>query len=269
MSYQVLKLERTGHVATITFNRPEVMNALDRHLTQEIHQVLDEVAEEFPAIRVVLITGEGRGFCSGADLAQMRDSILKGDAFRTPAPTDEAGRRLRIQEIAPHLRQIPQPTIAAVNGAATGAGLSIALACDVRIASEAARFSAIFIKRSLVADTASSHTMASLAGHAVAAEMALTGNIYDAQWALNAGLVSRVVPAENLMDTACELADEIAANPPLAVKATKQLLYAHEPDWHDVIRREDEAGASLSGSKDQKEAVLAFVEKRQPVFTGE
>ena len=95
MSYQVLKLERTGHVATITFNRPEVMNALDRHLTQEIHQVLDEVAEEFPAIRVVLITGEGRGFCSGADLAQMRDSILKGDAFRTPAPTDEAGRRFR------------------------------------------------------------------------------------------------------------------------------------------------------------------------------
>ena len=245
-----------------------MMNALSRQLTAELHTALDEVAGQFPDIRVLILTGEGRAFCSGADLTEMGKS-LAATAPGEPRQTDpEVDRSRRIQSLAVRLRQMPQPTIAAVNGAAVGAGLSIALASEIRIASETARFSCIFVRRSLVPDTASSYTVAALAGQSIANEMALTGRIYDAQWAQQAGLVNKVVPPEELMNEARAMAEEIASNPPLAVKATKQLMYAHSPAWEDVIKLEDEAAVPLSGSEDQREAVYAFLENRAPVYKG-
>jgi len=259
-----LSLEIKDHAAVITLRRPDMMNALNKELTFEFHQVLHEVSGLFPNVRVVVLTGEGKGFCSGADLSRMAS---RGSENRRNSVTrGESGER--IQELAPVIRSIPQPVIAAVNGAAVGAGLSIALASDIRIASEKARFSAIFIRRGLVPDTAASATITAIAGHAVAAEMSLTGRIYDAQWAYDHGLVSSVVPAQDLMKEALSIAGEISSNPPLAVKNTKQLMRAIMLDWHDVIANEDDAGDPLYNTEDQQEAVRAFLEKRSPVYKG-
>ena len=209
-SYELLSLERTGHVATITLNRPEKLNALNPPLVAEFHEALDEIASE-EDIRVVIVTGAGRGFCSGADVNRQLES-LQGTA--APAPEGPG-----ITALAPHLQRIPQPVIAAVNGVSAGAGFGVALASDIRIASEAARFSCIFVKRSLVPDTGSSFTMSRLLGKGLAMEMALTGSIYDAQWALEKGLVNTVVPADRLLDAAMELAQTIASNPPICVRS--------------------------------------------------
>ena len=263
--YKNLDLSLEDHTAVITLKRPEMMNALNRELTQEFHQVIETIGHKFPQIRAVILTGQGRGFCSGADLSRMasqgsenrRDSVVRGRSGK------------RIQELAPALRNLPQPVIAAVNGAAVGAGLSIALASDIRIASSGARFSAIFVRRGLVPDTAASSTIMAISGHAVAAEMSLTGLIYDADWAFQNGLVSKVVSSEDLMSEAIALAEEISLNPPLAVQNTKKLMRQVMPDWHDVIANEDDAGDPMYGTKDQLEAVSAFLEKRNPSYTGE
>ena len=143
------------------------------------------------------------------------------------------------------------------------------MACDIRIASQDAKFSAIFVRRGLVPDTAASATLSEIAGHSVAAEMCLTGRIYDAEWAESHGLVSRIVESQFLMSEALEFADDISSNPPLAVKNTKQLLRSGYRDWVDSVADEDFYGSPLYDTYDQKEAVQAFLEKRSPVYKGE
>ena len=233
-SYELLSVERTDHVATITLNRPEKLNALNPPLVAEFHAALDEIASE-EDIRVVIVTGAGRGFCSGADVNRQLES-LQGTA--DPAPEGPG-----ITALAPHLQRIPQPVIAAINGVSAGAGFGVALASDIRIASEAARFSCIFVKRSLVPDTGSSFTMLRLLGKGLAMEMALTGSIYDAQWALEKGLVNKVVPADRLLDEAMELAQTIASNPPICVRSIKQLIHEHDGDIENVLHLESAANA--------------------------
>ncbi len=266
--YEALRLERRGHVAVVTLNRQEKLNALNHQLTGELHAALDEVAGEFPHTRVLILTGAGRGFCSGADVGDLGQALAGAEESPSQGVGTEATTPSSIMLLAPHIRQIPQPTIAAVNGVAAGAGLSIALVCDLRLASETARFSCIFVKRSLVPDTASSHTIAALAGPGIAAEMALTGRIYDANWAHRAGLVGKLVPPDQLMEETLALAEEIASNPPIAVRAIKQLLYKHGPSLDRVIQAEHEANAPARGSEDQREAVLSFIERRRPVYKG-
>ena len=263
-AFQHIAIERRGHVAVITLQRPASLNALNREMAQELHDALEELGGEFPETRTVVITGAGRGFCSGADvgdIAKRFASDSKPDADADQGPSI-------IMRLAPHLREIPQPVIAAVNGVAAGAGLGIASACDIRLASEEARFTSVFVKRSLVPDAGVSQILGALAGPGVAAEMALTGRVYDAQWALAKGLVNQVVPAAELFARAQTIAQEIAANPPLAVKATKELLNAHYPDLKQVIETEHRANDAVRGTADQKEAVQAFLEKREPRFTG-
>jgi enoyl-CoA hydratase/carnithine racemase len=258
-SYELLSVERTGHVAIITLNRPEKLNALNPPLVAEFHAALDEIASE-EDIRVVIVTGAGRGFCSGADVNRQLES-LQGTA--DPAPEGPG-----ITALAPHLQRIPQPVIAAINGVSAGAGFGVALASDIRIASEAARFSCIFVKRSLVPDTGSSFTMLRLLGKGLAMEMALTGSIYDAQWALEKGLVNKVVPADRLLDEAMELAQTIASNPPICVRSIKQLVHEHDGDIENVLHLESAANAPAYGSEDRLEAVKSFLEKREPVYKG-
>ena len=151
--FKHIALERRDHMAVITLNRPDRLNALNREMGQELHAVLDQLAGEFPDTRVVIITGAGRGFCSGADVGDMPARMAAG-GDRGPNSSDE-GPSITMR-LAPHLRDIPQPVIAAVNGVAAGAGLGIALSCDIRLASEAARFTSVFVKRSLVPDAGTS-----------------------------------------------------------------------------------------------------------------
>ena len=263
--YTVLNLEKTGHVATITLNRPERLNALNTALALDFHNALDEVADDLD-IRALIITGAGRGFCSGADVGQMQNS-LEGQGGG-PAPLQRSGMPAGVSELTPHLRRIPQPVIAAVNGVAAGGGLGVVLASDIRIASEAARFSCVFIRRSLVPDSSVSWTLPRLVGYGIAMEMALTGNVYDAQWALEKGLVNRVVPAEMLLEDAMELAQTIASNPPIVTRSTKKLLYRHDTDLEEIYPVERASNGPSANSEDRREAVRAFMEKRQPVYKG-
>ena len=256
--YETLMMERSGYVVTITLNRPDKLNALSEQLTAELHSALDQVAAD-NEVRAVVLTGAGRGFCSGADVGRQLSS-LEGQQPTSQGPG--------VTELGPHIRRVPQPVIAAVNGVAAGAGLSIALASDIRIASEEARFSSIFVKRALVPDTGASHTLPRLVGHGIAMEMALTGNVYDAPWALKVGLVNRVVPAERLMEEALSLAGDIAANPPLAVRSTKQLIYQLDQSLDDILSLESAANALYRDSEDRLEAVRSFLEKRPPIYKG-
>ena len=165
------------------------------------------------------------------------------------------------------MRRLAQPIIAAVNGVAVGAGFSLSLAADIRIASDHARFASIFVKRALVPDTGSSESMVDLAGLGIASEMAFTGRLYDAQWALEKGLVNSVVPHERLMDEAMLLANEIAGNPPLTVRSAKKLLNRRF-GLQDSLAHEHDANAPSRPSEDRIEALRAFAEKRPGVFKG-
>ena len=254
-----IELECTGRRAVVTMNRPDKLNALTAQMAVALHSVLAAVAGD-SSVRVVILTGAGRGFCSGADV----NELIGPDAGAVDV---EPG--LGITDLSARIRNMPQPVIAAVNGVAAGAGLAIALACDIRIASQEASFSSIFVKRSLVPDAGASILLPRVVGAAAAMEMALTGSLYDAQWALEKGLVSRVVPADRLMQEAAALADDIADNPPMAVRATRSLLSGGEdPDLAAAMQRESEANALLSTTDDAQEAARAFLEKRPPVYRG-
>lgn len=267
--YKTLYLEKKGYVAVITLNRPDKLNALDSQLTSDFHRALDEVSSQFPEIRVLIITGAGRGFCSGADVNEhagnlsspRRDQISNLHRYDS-VPTEN------ILTVAPHLKRIPQPVLAAINGVAAGAGLSIALACDVRVASEKAKFSSIFIKRSLVPDNACSLMLQTIVGMGTAMEMALTGRIYDASWALQSGLVNMVVSDEHLIREVEDLAVDISLNPPQAIRATKDIMNEHAGDLYRAASLEDQANSMLKNSEDRREAVLSFVQKRRPVYKG-
>ena len=271
MAYQAVKLEKAGYLATITLNRPERLNAVNGQLRQDLHAALDEVAAD-DGVRAVILTGEGRGFCAGADVTGMR-ARAEGDqraleAERARLALQGMGRFL-VQALPVHIRAIPQPVIAAVNGVAVGMGLSIALSCDIRVASDQARFASIFIKRSIMPDNGATHLLPNQVGPGIAAEMTLTGNIYDARWALEKGLVNKVVPHDKLMEEARAYAETIAGNPPIAVRMTKQLIHRGLlSGLQQAIDNEGYYNSQASQTEDSREAVLSFLEKRQPVFKG-
>ena len=263
MSKELILQEIRGHVAILTLNQPEKLNALSPAMAEEMHVRLDDLREDWPKVRAIIVTGAGRGFCSGADVGNMPT------AEGAKRPKDIHGRH--IIDIAPNLRRVPQPIIAAVNGVAAGAGFAVACAADIRIGSEEARFSSAFVKRSLVPDTGLAYTLPRIVGQGVAHELMLTGRMVDAQYALRTGILNKVVPAADLMQEAMAVAEEIAANPPVAVRSTKKLLDSLWRDLGEIVWTEREYNRQSMGMgvKDRVEAVKSFMEKRKPVYTGE
>ena len=273
MAYKALILERESHIATITLNRPEAGNSFDFRLMAEIDNALKEVAED-KNVRAVIITGAGKYFSTGIDLSMFTSPEKmvgeKEDAPTAPAQNDQTYGRGTIVGGLMRIRSMSKPVIAAINGPAFGAALSLALGCDIRIASDRARFCMVFVKRGIVPDTAGSFTLPRVVGLPKACELILTGDAIDAAEADRIGLVNRVVPHEELMKTAKELAQRIAKNPPLAVAMAKADLYKalEEKDIVKQMKREEKSQEKLLNTGDFMEAATAFIEKRDPVFKG-
>jgi 2-(1,2-epoxy-1,2-dihydrophenyl)acetyl-CoA isomerase len=254
-----LRVDVDGPVATLTLDRPEALNALTVAVKVALREALERIAAD-RSVRVVILTGAGRAFCAGQDLAE-RD-------LPDAAPLDVELRE-RYNPIIRALRSMGQPVIAAVNGVAAGAGASLAFACDLRIAAEDARFVLAFGRIGLVPDSGATWFLPRLVGAARAAEIALVGDPIDAEAALRIGLVSRVVPGDQLIAQARELADRIAAGAPLAQALTKHALErAATIDLETALEGEAKLQGIAGASADHAEGLAAFREKRAPRFTG-
>ena len=255
-----LRVDVDGPVATITLDRPEALNALTVPVKVALREALERLAVD-RAVRAVILTGAGRAFCAGQDLAEREGP----DA----APLDVELRE-RYNPIILAIRAMGQPVIAAVNGVAAGAGASIAFACDLRIAAEDARFVLAFGRIGLVPDSGATWFLPRLVGQARAAELALVGDPIPADEALRIGLVSRVVPNDELLTEARALADRIAAGAPMAVALTKGALErAASIDLETALEGEAKLQGIAGASADHAEGLAAFREKRAPRFTGQ
>jgi 2-(1,2-epoxy-1,2-dihydrophenyl)acetyl-CoA isomerase len=254
-----LRVEIDGPIATLTLDRPESLNALTVPVKVALREALDSIAGD-RSVRVVILTGAGRAFCAGQDLAEREEP----DA----APLDVELRE-RYNPIIRAIRSMGQPVIAAVNGVAAGAGASLAFACDLRLAAEEARFVLAFGRIGLVPDSGATWFLPRLVGPAKAAELALAGDQVDAAEALRLGLVSRVVPGDQLIGEAGSLATRLAENAPLAVALTKEALQRSSTiDLDDALEGEAELQGIAGASADHAEGLAAFREKRPPRFEG-
>ena len=254
-----LRVEVDGPVATLTLDRPAAMNALTVPVKVALREALESLAVD-RSVRAVILTGAGRAFCAGQDLAEREQP----DA----APL-EVEVRERYNPIIRALRTMGQPVIAAVNGAAAGAGASLAFACDLRIAAEEARFILAFGRLGLVPDSGASWFLPRLVGPAKAAELALLGDPIDAAEALRLGLVSKVVPGDQLMIEARAVAERLAEGAPLALALTKTALdRAMTIDLDEALEGEAKLQGIAGASADHAEGLAAFREKRPPQFTG-
>ena len=251
-----VRVERVGDVDVVTIDRPEVRNALRFQSYDELEQ-----AVRTTTARCLVITGSDPAFCSGDDV---REVMGGGNG---PKPTAVLPR---LTPAADALLHTNVPIIAAVNGAAVGWGMELALMADLRVASERAKFGELFVLRGLCSDVAGLGRLTQLIGRERAVEMLLTGDVIDAATAGQWGLVARVVPHEELLPTAMALADKIASRPPLAVQRLKAgLRVALDPDWEELGEWVSRSLGDLFRTADHREGVRAFLERREAHFTGE
>jgi 2-(1,2-epoxy-1,2-dihydrophenyl)acetyl-CoA isomerase len=252
-----VETSREGAVLTITLNRPEVLNAFNGDMHRGLAAALKGARE--PEVRAVVVTGAGRAFCVGQDLTEFRE-----------APGDIGGRlRETYHPNILAIRRLEKPVIAAVNGAAAGAGLSFACACDVRLASDAATFIPAFINIGLIPDSGGSYFVTRILGPARAFEWLASGRRLTAAEAQAWGLVSEVVEGDGLGARAAEIAGELAALPTRGIGMTKRLIdHASDASLEEQLEREAQLQAAATQTDDFREGVAAFLEKRPPHFTG-
>jgi 2-(1,2-epoxy-1,2-dihydrophenyl)acetyl-CoA isomerase len=268
MEYETILYTLDEGVLTITLNRPDVLNAFNRKMTDEIQDALKK-AERDASVRCVVFAGAGRAFSSGEDLK----SRVLADAIQAEAGGESGGfgstLRDRYNPIVLKMRNIEKPVLGSINGIAAGAGCSLALACDMRIASEKARFIEVFVRVGLVPDSGSSFFLPRLVGLGKALEMAFLGDEVGAEEALRLGLVNRVVPPEDLESATRELALRLAQGPTKAIGLAKRAMNrALSMDLEQLLEYEVYAQETAGASADHKEGIAAFLEKRQARFTG-
>ena len=263
MSVLEISTPRPG-IAQLTLNRPEKLNAMTTELIEALHAALDQLAVD-PSVRVIVLTGAGRGFCAGLDLG----------GYGSAPHTEGLGRiqagfavQKHIAGLIPHMRSMPQPIIAAVNGAAAGGGFALVLGSDIRLAAHAAKFNAAFIRIGLSAcDIGTSWMLPRLVGMARAQELMLTGRVFDSAEAHRIGLVVELFDGDALLEAAYAKADQIMLNAPMGVAMTKEGMWtALEVPMHAAIDIENRQQIMLSQTSDHREAMAAFLEKRPPNY---
>ncbi|UCC59339.1 MAG: enoyl-CoA hydratase/isomerase family protein [Dehalococcoidia bacterium] len=269
MPYNAVILEKNDMLATITLNKPDVNNAFDLPMMEEVDDAINDVSRDTD-VRVVIITGAGKAFCTGGDVTYLQTLIEDRACIARTVIGDVVRRTGTMLTVSLKIRNMMKPVIAAVNGIAAGGGMGLALACDMRIMSDKARFSTIFIKRGVIPDCAATYNLPRLVGMAKACELVLRGNIIDAAEAERIGLINRIVPHDELMDATRELAAEIAKNPPIAVGLAKASLYKGmlETDMGSQMDYEAYIQNALMATEDFQEGINSFLEKREPVFKG-
>jgi enoyl-CoA hydratase/carnithine racemase len=256
--------EQDGHVATLTLNRPDRMNTISGPMLQELSRLLIK-ADADRSVRVIILTGTGRAFCAGLDL---QDASQGSGIGGNPGAGGFQSFNLRTSPPTV-LHGIDTPTICALNGGAAGYGMDMAMLCDLRVAAESSKLAAAFTKRGIVPESGGTWVLPRMLGWAKASELIFTGRTLGAKECLELGLVNKVVPDAALMDSARELADEIAANAPLAVQASKRMMRMGLDESFDThVDRVYLQLLPLFRTKDFQEGMASFLQKRKPDFEG-
>jgi 2-(1,2-epoxy-1,2-dihydrophenyl)acetyl-CoA isomerase len=262
MQFQNIILTLTQQAAWLTLNRPEKLNALAGTMREEILAALVEAGKN-EQVRAIVITGTGKGFCAGGDLNYMA-SLRETNNLAGLRTLLESGKQIVTQ-----IRAIEKPVIAMINGAAAGAGLNLALACDIRIAAETAKFSQAFTKVGLHPDWGGTFFLPRLIGSAAACEMIFTGDVIDAQTALQLGLVNQVVAQEELANATQTLVEKLVARPPRAIALAKRAIYqGMEQSLVNALDYETQAQLTCFQTDDAAEGIQAFLNRREAHFTG-
>ncbi len=263
MDYDTIIMEKEAYIGTLILNRPEKLNVLNDKMFQEICTALDEAAED-DQIRVLVITGAGRAFCAGGEIGSMPGA----EGGRSP---EEYRQHLsKVQNTYLKLYNFEKPTIAMVNGVAVGGGFDLALACDMRVGSEKAKFMVAFTRIGLIPGTGGMWLMPRILGMAKACELIFTGDFIEGEEAEKTGILSKLVSSENLEKETMALAAKIAKGPPIAIKLAKMQLYRglELSNLEAALQYTAAAQLIVFSSEDHKEGVRAFMEKREPVFQG-
>ena len=265
MDYEHLIYAKEEGIATITINRPQKLNAFTSAMYQGLSEIIDDVARD-DGVRVLVITGTGRAFCVGADVKGLEQGLPKRpQPYAQPKPSADAVSKI----LTVPLQRMDKPVIAAINGITAGGGLDTACACDIRIASERATFSSVFVRRGLLPTMGGTYFLPRLIGIDKACELIWTGDLIDAWEAERIGLVTRVVPHEELEAATEELATKLVKGPPLAIARAKKVIYdGLNMDLESALRDIMREYTALSQTEDHREALRAFLEKREPVFKG-
>ena len=263
MEFEKMTLEKVDGVATLTLNHPEKMNAMTTEMWMDLRRVIDTI-EKDEEIKVLVITGTGRAFCSGSDVSGRLAVRMEGKFEKTHAELMEP-----VGYVSYLIHRLDVPIIAAINGTAAGAGLSLALLSDIRIASNTARFVAAWVKVGLVGDLGATYLLPRVVGISKALELLTTGDLINAQEAERIGLVSKVVPPEELMPTVKALATKLAQGPAVTIKFLKRGVYKGiHNDFLTQLDFESYAQNVCRQTEDHREGVRAFMEKRPPQFKG-
>src|SRR5215211_6103 len=263
MTYETIKLEMSGAVCVLTLNRPDRLNALNVQVAHDFKGAVSEALEH--GARVIVLTGAGRAFSAGGDMRQMQE--IASTEGRVEAFFDEPLRILN--ETILLIRRTPVPFIAAVNGVASGGGCNLALACDLVIAAESAKFNQAFIKIGLAPDCGGTFMLPRLVGWKKATELLFTGDLVDAQAAAEMGMINSVTPDQELMNKVMSMAEKLAQAPTAAIGEIKMLLEASAGnDMRSQLDLERRTQIESGKSKDFVEGVSAFLEKRPPRFVG-
>jgi len=266
--YETIAIERREQVAILTLNRPDRLNAINRDMMRELPTAVAALKAD-DEVRALVVTGAGRGFCAGADLMGAGQAVA-GDAPPLQSQFERLDELGWVGRWAMMWADFDKPTIGAINGVAAGAGMSTALACDVRIGCEASRFKTVFIERSLSPDSGMSFFLPRIVGYANAADLIFTSRAVEADEALRLGLLNRLVPAAELLEAAIAYAGEMTRWPPVAMRAAKRVLQHNTDAELEAALRYESAGLYYArrAPNDVKESRASFLEKRPGVYTG-